>query len=71
MFFRRGSLVLLLLAALAANFASASLIVFGDSYSDVGIAGHGIHQVIHTALSTPQLDVGKLRSGLHISQEKG
>ena len=50
---------LVLLATLAAVPAKASLIVFGDSYSDAGLAGNGVHQAIHAALTTPQLDVGE------------
>ncbi|KAK9865626.1 hypothetical protein WJX84_011701 [Apatococcus fuscideae] len=43
---------------MAAGPAAPALIVFGDSYTDAGYAGYGIHQVIHAALSTPELDVG-------------
>ena len=60
-----GVVVLLTLClTVATGRAAGSLIVFGDSYADAGTAGHGIHQVIHTALTTPQLDVCKLRAGL-------
>ena len=46
-------------ALMAAGPAAPALIVFGDSYTDAGYAGYGIHQVIHAALSTPELDVGE------------
>lgn len=52
--------LLTLCLTFATGRAAGSLIVFGDSYADAGTAGHGVHQVIHTALSTPQLDAGKL-----------
>ncbi len=39
--------------------AAASLVVFGDSYSDAGTAGYGVHQVVHEAFTTPQIDTGE------------
>ncbi|KAK9818857.1 hypothetical protein WJX74_001595 [Apatococcus lobatus] len=55
---KTGLALLLFFTILAAGPAEASLIVFGDSYSDAGTSGHGVHQAIHAALTTVQLDVG-------------